>query len=207
MPLPHFVICVHAQLFYDNEVWDVLWLFDLALESVAIKRKRVHIHMHTCGFHYFVFLPLHLECSSVHALTYLTKLREGGYPWRSTCETARTTNTEARRCRTTYTQDTDMHKHNWVYSQCQHGCNQGWLLPQDADVDLVCLVDPPTQGSCLQSLDSWYGLWQCIYSSLGPALASVIVRRRWGHLAAVTSWSFLELPVHLECLNHANSKI
>ena len=40
MPLSHVVIIAHAQLLYDNEVWDVLWLFDLVLESVAIGRKR-----------------------------------------------------------------------------------------------------------------------------------------------------------------------
>ena len=38
MPLPHFVIFAHAQLFYDMK-FEMYYGFDLALESVAIERK------------------------------------------------------------------------------------------------------------------------------------------------------------------------
>ena len=61
---------------------------------------------------------------------------EGDYTWETTGITTRTTHTETRSRSTTC--KTQTHKRNWDYSQYRHGYDQGWLLPLDTTVDLVC---------------------------------------------------------------------
>ena len=65
MPLPHFCDLHMLSCSMIMKFWDVLWLFDLALESVAIERKHEYMMVLRAGW---CELMLHISFLSVLSL-------------------------------------------------------------------------------------------------------------------------------------------